>query len=69
MLYACENLYICTSGLTRFQTATEPVNHMDPVVQLAGSISAAIIAKAKEAEESFEVEDGGTEITSLAELV
>ena len=65
----CENLYICTSGLTRFQTANEPVNHMDPVVQLAGSISAAIIAKAKEAEESFEVEDGGTEITSLAELV
>jgi protoporphyrinogen oxidase len=65
----CENLYICTSGLTRFQTANEPVNHMDPVVQLAGSISAAIIAKAKEAEESFEVEDTGTEITSLAELV
>ena len=65
----CENLYICTSGLTRFQTANEPVNHMDPVVQLAGSISAAIIAKAKEAEESFEVENTGTEITSLAELV
>ena len=65
----CENLYICTSGLTRFQTANEPVNHMDPVVQLAGSISAAIIAKAKEAEKSFEVEDTGTEITSLAELV
>ena len=65
----CENLYICTSGLTRFQTANEPVNHMDPVVQLAGSISAAIIAKAKEAEESYDVEDGGTEITSLAELV
>ena len=65
----CENLYICTSGLTRFQTANEPVNHMDPVVQLAGSISAAIIAKAKEAEESFEVEDTGTKITSLAELV
>ena len=65
----CENLYICTSGLTRFQTANEPVNHMDPVVQLAGSISTAIIAKAKEAEESFEVEDTGTEITSLAELV
>lgn len=65
----CENLYICTSGLTRFQTANEPVNHMDPVVQLAGSISAAIIAKAKEAEESYDVENGGTEITSLAELV
>ena len=65
----CENLYICTSGLTRFHTPDEPVNHMDPVVQLAGTISSAIIAKAKAAEETYEVEENETEITSLTELV
>lgn len=65
----CENLYICTSGLTRFQTKDLPVNHMDPVVQLAGSICSQIIAKAKQTEEKHATEDNQTEITDLAGLV
>ena len=65
----CENLYICTSSLTRYQTGDVPVNHMDPVVQLAGSICSQIIAKAKESEEQHEKEDTQTEITDLAGLV
>ncbi|MBQ5423240.1 MAG: hypothetical protein IIU27_05105, partial [Clostridiales bacterium] len=65
----CENLYICTSSLTRFQTKDVPVNHMDPVVQLAGSICSQIIAKAKQTGEKHTTEDNQTEITDLAGLV
>jgi hypothetical protein len=65
----CENLYICASGLTKYHTSDIPVNHMDPVIQLAGSISSGIIAKAKAAEELTVEEETATEITSLAELV
>ena len=39
----CENLYVCSTGLTRFATDDTPENHMDSVVALAGKISSEII--------------------------
>ena len=39
----CENLYVCSTGLTKFATNDTPENHMDSVVSLAGRISSEII--------------------------
>ena len=39
----CENLYVCSTGLTKFATSETPENHMDSVVSLAGKISSEII--------------------------
>jgi len=39
----CENLYVCSTGLTKFATSDTPENHMDSVVGLAGKISSEII--------------------------
>ena len=39
----CENLYVCSTGLTKFATSETPENHMDSVVSLAGKISLEII--------------------------
>ncbi len=46
----CENLYVCSTGLTKFATRETPENHMDSVVALAGRISSEII---RSYEESF----------------
>ena len=39
----CDNLYVCSAGLTRFATNDTPENHMDSIVGLAGRISSEII--------------------------
>lgn len=39
----CENLYVCSTGLTEFATRNTPENHMDSVVALAVKISSQII--------------------------
>ena len=39
----CENLYVCSTGLTKYATTETPENHMDSVVDLAGKISSEII--------------------------
>jgi protoporphyrinogen oxidase len=39
----CENLYVCSTGLTKYGTNVTPENHMDSVVALAGKISSEII--------------------------
>ena len=39
----CENLYVCSTGLTKYATNDTPENHMDSVVALAGKISSEII--------------------------
>ncbi|MBQ5518519.1 MAG: hypothetical protein IIT90_00290, partial [Clostridiales bacterium] len=39
----CENLYVCSTGLTKYATNDTPENHMDSVVSLAGKISSEII--------------------------
>ena len=44
----CENLYVCSTGLTKFATNEAPENHMDSVVSLAGKISAEIIKSYEE---------------------
>ena len=40
----CENLYVCSTGLTKFSTNDTPENHMDSVVALAGKISTEIVS-------------------------
>ena len=44
----CENLYVCSTGLTKFATNDTPENHMDSVVALAGRISSEIIKSYEE---------------------
>ncbi|MCQ2502624.1 MAG: FAD-dependent oxidoreductase [Saccharofermentans sp.] len=44
----CENLYVCSTGLTKFATADIPENRMDSVVSLAGRISSDIIRSYEE---------------------
>ncbi len=44
----CENLYVCSTGLTKYATSETPENHMDSVVSLAGKISAEIIKSYEE---------------------
>ena len=39
----CENLFVCSTGLTKYATNDTPENHMDSVVSLAGKISSEII--------------------------
>ena len=44
----CENLFVCSTGLTKFATADTPENHMESVVGLAGKISSGIIRSYEE---------------------
>lgn len=44
----CENLYVCSTGLTKFATTDIPENRMDSVVSLAGRISSDIIRSYEE---------------------
>ena len=39
----CDNLFVCSTGLTKYATNDTPENHMDSVVSLAGKISSEII--------------------------
>ena len=39
----CENLFVCSTGLTKYATDITPENRMDSVVSLAGQISSEII--------------------------
>ena len=44
----CENLYVCSTGLTKFATSETPENRMDSVVALAGKISSEIVKSYEE---------------------
>ena len=58
----CENLYVCSTGLARFNTADIPENRMELTVSLAGRICQTITAK----EDLVQIEsDTLTEVTSL----
>lgn len=46
----CENLYVCSTGITKFATADTPENRMDSVVGLAGKISTDIIKSYEESQ-------------------
>ena len=59
----CENLYVCSTGLTKFGTNVTPENHMDSVVALAGKISSEII---KSYEASVERSSSHTPVTELS---
>ena len=59
----CENLYVCSTGLTKYATNDTPENHMDSVAALAGKISSEII---KNYEESFGNGSSHTSVTDLA---
>ena len=59
----CENLYVCSTGLTKYATNDTPENHMDSVATLAGKISSEII---KNYEESFGNGSSHTSVTDLA---
>ena len=58
----CENLYVCSTGLTKYATDDTPENHMDSVVALAGKISYEII---RSYEESLLRMTVPTEVTEL----
>jgi hypothetical protein len=58
----CENLYVCSTGLARYNTADIPENRMELTVSLAGKICQMITMK----EEVAQLEaDSLTEVTSL----
>ncbi len=59
----CDNLYVCSTGLTRFATDDTPENHMDSVVALAGKISSEIISNY---EDSLGKDSFHTPVTDLA---
>ncbi len=65
----CENLYVCSAGLTRYGVTDTPKNHMDPVVALAIKISSDIIARAEAGNESESHSNGGPEVTNLTEYI
>ncbi len=58
----CENLYVCSTGLAKFNTAETPENRMELAVMLAGKICSEIVAK--EARSEAEAESA-TEVISL----
>ena len=58
----CENLYVCSTGLARFDTADVPENRMELTVSLAGRICQMITAKEQLIEAEPETQ---TEVTSL----
>ena len=59
----CENLYVCSTGLARYDTGDTPENRMELTVSLAGRICQMITAK----EELVHTgSDSLTEVTSLA---
>lgn len=59
----CENLYVCSTGLARYNNSETPENRMELAVSLAGKICSTISAKeAQSANEELSV----TEVTSLA---
>lgn len=58
----CENLFVCSTGLARFNTRDIPENRMELTVSLASRICSAIIAR----EEKIPAEiKSSTEVTSL----
>ena len=58
----CENLYVCSTGLTKYATGETPENHMDSVVALAGKISSEII---RSYEDSLGKNSSHTPVTEL----
>jgi hypothetical protein len=58
----CENLYVCSAGLARFNTQETPENRMELTVSLASRICSMIIAKEEMTEAK---EESVTEVTSL----
>ena len=58
----CENLYVCSTGLTKYATSETPENHMDSVVDLAGKISSEII---RSYDESLKRSSGAAPVTEL----
>lgn len=65
----CENLYVCSAGLTKFGISDTPKNHMDSVVTLAGKISSEIIAKSKAESKIKQEASAMPEVTILAEYL
>lgn len=59
----CENLYVCSTGLAKYNNSETPENRMELAVSLAGKICSMI--NAKEAQSANEVLSV-TEVTSLA---
>ena len=58
----CENLYVCSTGLTKYATSETPENHMDSVVDLAGKISSEII---RSYDESLKRSSSAAPVTEL----